>query len=108
MAFDPRPDTSCVLRPVLSPDGSRIAVERQTNVGVAQVVIAPADGTAAGLPVGPLYPFGDGRFDFSPDGSRILLTLVTGKSHFIDVATGDPETTEVAVPGVPSWQRLAP
>ena len=94
-----------------SPDGKWIVFEGSATSpgGEQQVYLAPVDGSTPPVPVGPAftYTYLD-WFDFSPDGTKILLTLrAPGTSTIIDLET--LETTDVpAITGGWGWQRLAP
>jgi len=97
--------------PHVSPDGRSLVFESHsaTTPGDVQLVIAPADGSQSATPIGPSYHKEDRAFDFSPDGTKVFLTVSSPPgTTIIDLATGDFALTKQAIPSVPSWQRLAP
>jgi len=96
--------------PHFSPDSRSLIFESHsaTTPGDVQLVIAPADGSQPATPIGPSYKE-ERAFDFSPDGTKVFLTLSSPPgTTIIDLATGDFALTKQAIPTVPNWQRLAP
>ena len=95
-----------------SPDGTWVAFESETSAApgfTQQVYLAPVDGRTPPVAVGPAYRYTYRvGFDFSPDGTKLMLVLRDfGKSVIVDLAT--KETTEVAqITDAWGWQRLAP
>jgi Tol biopolymer transport system component len=104
-----RPLAEANVSPRFSPDGTSIVVEAQSETEeLAQLVVAPVDGSRPGVVIGPDFSYmQDTEFDFSPDGASVVLTL-GGVTSVVDVATGEVLRTLDAVTSFPTWQRLAP
>ncbi len=110
MTYDPA--ATCELGPVWSPEGTTIAYEGDApgTVSTSQVMVAPADGSTPARRVGPDdASLGlQHSFDFSPDGTKIILTFESAATLLVDVGTGGVEEAGHDLPALPSWQRLAP
>ncbi len=91
------------------PTEATIVVEAQSETEeLAQLVVAPVDGSRPGVVIGPDYSYTqDTTFDVSPDGNSIVLT-VDGVTSIVDVASGQVVRTLEDVTSFPTWQRLAP
>ena len=91
--------------PHFSPDGKTLLVVAQTP---NQLFLAPSDGSQLGTPIGPSF---DNQaphdFDFSPDGSKVMLTLGSA-TWIVDAKSGLAEQTKQTISTLPNWQRLAP
>ena len=88
--------------PHFSPDGKLLLYEAHSATvdGDDQLVVAPVDGSQPARPIGPsyYYEFRSG-YDFSPDGTKVYLTMNSPAStQIIDVATGDAVTTKANIP----------
>jgi hypothetical protein len=92
-----------------SPDGSQVLLSRN-GTALAQIMIAPADASRAGILVGrPWNKSADGPgYGFSPDGKTVFVTFAGEAPQFFDAATGAPRTGPSAKSECCSWQRLAP
>jgi hypothetical protein len=83
--------------------------------GPIQLAIVPADGRGEAIPIGPVFPMNqDGeaqvfQWEFSPDGTQVLVTYSHDGSTWLLNAdgTGDRQMDWSAYDGQ-SWQRLAP
>ena len=95
------------LLPKFSPDGKSILFVRFPRASDASVMIAAVDGSGVARQIGPLQQWGGNPiFEFSPDGTKIILTFGSGSPmQVIDVATGAVVIGNYA--DWPSWQRLA-
>jgi hypothetical protein len=110
---------------VFSPDGRSLLMYQQSRDGPPpvfggdiQLVLAPADGTATGRPLGPMIEFTDqGRVHwlkggFSPDGNEVLALQSTddapGQVLWTLPVDGMPGTSEPASAAhLPTLQRIA-
>ena len=97
------------MLPRYSPDARSVVFEtlpHDADPGLdGQLVIAPLDGSAPGVALGPAYASGDREsFDISPDGKTVILDLA-GVTWFIDTATGIAKEAPDYMPNQPSWQR---
>ncbi len=113
------PESEREITPRFSPDGKSVLFRSRSP---GRLIVAPVDGSQPGVPIGPSFSYLDprgfdgpsvldsyrGGFDFSPDGTKVVLTLdSTGRTVIIDVATGDSVET-VQLMHSPTWQRRAP
>lgn len=106
MTFDP--SAACELGPAFLADG-RILVEREDEEGLAQLLVAPADATAPGTLIGPVYNFRHRLgWAVSPDRRKVLLVLNFEESQLITIGTGATTFSQLSLPDAGSWQRLAP
>jgi hypothetical protein len=107
LVFDPTASTE--LKPMVRPDGSTIVFERQSADGIAQLMVAPLDGSRPPRSIGATYAYdAPPEFFLSPDGSKILTVDKVEPSRIIDTMTGVVEATKQPIGGLPSWQRRAP
>jgi len=90
---------------VFSPDGKWIVGQ-----GDGQLMIEPADRSSTARTLGPKFGLTAGQqFAFSPDGTKVYLTLDTpAETLIIDVASDQSVTTKQPIPNLPTTQRLAP
>jgi hypothetical protein len=94
---------------VHSPDGSQVLLSRN-DMAYGQVVIAPADASRPGIPVGRRFnnDTEEALYGFSPDGKTVFVTSDGAAPQFFDAITGAVR----AGPSTPSncctWQRVAP
>ena len=88
-----------------SPDGRSIVGQ-----GDGQLMIQSSDGSSPAKPLGPAFGLSNGqRFYFSPDGTKVYLTLDSPmETWIIDVAGGTSVRTTQGIPNPPTSQRLAP
>ncbi|MET0771529.1 MAG: hypothetical protein ABWZ82_00470 [Candidatus Limnocylindrales bacterium] len=88
-----------------SPDGTMVVYE--TNAGAGQRLrFGSVDGSVPGRLIGPEYSYLVRHgFDFSPDGTKVVLFLAS-KSVLIDLVTDEWTDLDIASDFV-SWQRLA-
>ena len=97
--------------PVFSPDGKTFivtAVSHQPGPVMGQLVVASADGRRPAVAIGPAYSYQDRQsYGFSPDGTKVILDLVSGASWMLDVAGGNSVQVKQFLSD-PSWQRRAP
>jgi Tol biopolymer transport system component len=105
IGYDPR--SRHELLPKFSPDGKSVLFVRFPVDGDAVLLIAAADGTGMARQIGPPQTWGEGAFEFSPDGRKIMLTFLgeSRRMQVIDVATGTSRTGEYA--DWQAWQRVA-
>jgi Tol biopolymer transport system component len=99
------------LNVVLSPDGTRILLERYDATDNYQVAILPIDG-------GPEVVLGDphgqttngAALQWSPDGTQVLVTYRADGTTWLYPADGSTTGEQVPWPTteMASWQRLAP
>ena len=102
-----------------SPDSSRIifrsylAPGRRDRRDRYQVQVAPVDGSAYPLAIGPSYRVGEDdslSYMFSPDGKWVIVAdPASGETRIVDAATGgDGEILPWSAADISGWQRLAP
>ena len=103
------------LHGVLSPDGTKLLFHyADGHTDFIQEMLAPLDGSAPAIAIGPPYPIINGSADlnqsFSPDGGSIVVYAGHEKvARIIDATTGGrgrPSTWETG--DLPAWQRQAP
>jgi hypothetical protein len=107
MTFDPA--ASCEAGAAfVAPD--RILVEHSDSDSAgSRLLIAPIDASAPGTFIGPTYYYQNRLgWALSPDRSKVLLVRDDEPSQLVTIATGAVENIGAALPGVGSWQRLAP
>ena len=97
---------------LFSPDGTKILTKRFEPGGPIQLAIVPTDGQGDVIPIGPSFPTGsEGQFawEFSPDGTQVLVTYPHNGTTWVLNADGtaDRQMDWSAYDGQ-SWQRLAP
>jgi Tol biopolymer transport system component len=95
-----------------SPDSKLMTFVAYLN-GRDQVMVAPVDGSANAVGMGPSYPIVDGQYLtglFSPDGTSMIVNdPASAEGRIIDVKTGGMGTILAWSSGDTSgWQRLAP
>ncbi len=108
------PDATAQTAPLFSPDGQTVLYVRFYRDTTEQLVVAPADGTDVGLPIGPRVPFQqDGEninnVLFTPDGKAVLANYDAEQAARLVPIDGSPST--VLIRGelaLPTYQRLAP
>jgi hypothetical protein len=106
MTYDPT--AVCEVQPAFL-SGGRILVERQDSLGVAQLLVAPADASASGTLIGPTFHYTvKVGWALSPDREKVLFVRTTGSTRLIWIETGATEDVPVKLPDVGNWQRLAP
>jgi hypothetical protein len=94
------------IRPILSPDGTRIVVESGGDGIPSQLMVSPADASGPGLLVGPSYAYDvEHGFDISPDGSTIVLFMADEQARLIDIRTGAITNLSQMMDDPPTWQR---
>jgi WD40-like Beta Propeller Repeat len=94
------------IRPILSPDGTKIVVESGGDGIPSQLMVAPADASAPGVLIGPTYAYDvEHSFDISPDGSTVVLYMAGEQVRFIDLRTGAITNLSQIMGDPPSWQR---
>ena len=100
------PTDRAEIRPVVSPDGSKIVFESGSGGSPSQLMVAPLDGSAPGTVIGPTFAYNDEHsFDLSPDGSTIVLYMTGKKTHLIDLLTGATTDLSQGMSDPPNWQR---
>jgi Tol biopolymer transport system component len=100
--------------PLFSPDGQSVVYLRGLEGNVVQLVVAPADGSSTGRPIGPQAPLGaDGpsinNYAFSPDGKAVVANFDVDKEARLIPIDGSPGS--VLIDGelaLPAYQRVAP
>lgn len=103
------------LHGTVSPDGTKVLFHdvRSGTPGL-QEMLAPLDGSAPAIAIGPPYPIVNGHADlgqeFSPDGRTVVI--IQGRDReirLVDAATGgDGQVATWKTNDLPGWQRLAP
>ena len=99
---------------MFSPDGRSIVYLRWAPDSSTQLVVAPADGSGVGTPVGPRGPLGqDGptinTYAFTPDGTAVVANFDAEKIERLLPIDGSPGS--ILARGdlaFASYQRLAP
>lgn len=103
------------LHGVLSPDGTKLLFHyADGHTDFIQEMLAPLDGSAPAIAIGPPYPIINGSAElnqsFSPDGRSIVVYAGHEKVvRIVDATTGGrgrPSTWETG--DLPAWQRQAP
>lgn len=95
------------LLPRFSPDGTMVVFDSCPH-SQSQLCYGTLDGSEPSRPIGPEFYWEDRvGFDFSPDGTKVILTMKSGSS-IIDLETGVETPVLQGVPVQPGWQRLAP
>jgi len=109
------PFESNELNPRFSPDGRTLVYERYSADpaygGGYRLVAAPADGSSAGVALGPVHVTGTegAAIEFSPDGTQLLVTYYDDKSTWLLNVDGSGEQRlSWSGEGGTTWQRLAP
>jgi Tol biopolymer transport system component len=112
-AFDP-PSTAAMLdgEPTWSPDGTRFLFVRfSLDPNHNNLMVAPSAGGRR-IEIGPAMPNDSirGFFEFSPDGSKVLVHYGTDGSTWLLDPTGSTPGTKLssAIDQAATWQRLAP
>jgi Tol biopolymer transport system component len=81
------------IRPILSPDSTKIVAESGGDGIPSQLMVAPADAKVPGVLIGPSYPYdAEHSFDISPDGSTILLYMAGEKARRSTLAAARSQT----------------
>lgn len=94
------------IRPILSPDGTKIVVESGGDGIPSQLMVAPADASAPGALIGPSYAYDvEHSFEISPDGSTIVLYIAGEQTRLLDLRTGAITILSQSMGNLPSWQR---
>ena len=109
MSFDPT--AHCEVSPVFLGDGRLILESRDDPAGNARLLVAPADASASGRQIGPVFDVSDTRegrhWELSPDRGTVLFLRTDGVTELISVATGAVRPTDVRITvGDWSWQRI--
>jgi Tol biopolymer transport system component len=91
---------------VFSPDGSLVAYRGYEEAGY-RLYIVPADGSAEPRALTGITP-GGAYYEFSPDGSKVMLNKLGSRTLLIDVESGAAETLPDTLNEPGTWQRLAP
>jgi hypothetical protein len=94
-----------------SPDGRLVGYVRGYPDNTFQFIVAPADGSGTGTPVGPRLrePMGDVNWTFTPDGSAVVVDY--GNDQVVWLLPIDGSSGTVLGKGDASFadiQRLAP
>jgi hypothetical protein len=94
---------------VHSPDGSLVLLSHNDTV-FAQTMIAPADASGPGIPVGRRFNKNteEAIYGFSPDGKTVYVTADGATPQFFDAATGAARSGPSTPSNCCTWQRLAP
>jgi Tol biopolymer transport system component len=101
--------------PVFSPDGRLLAFYRQSSSAVGipvRIYVGPVDDASAATAVGPesaTDQSGDVglTYDFSPDGTQLLITSFREEELHVADVTGGEGTVLAETNEPPSWQRKA-
>ena len=103
---NPKGDDHGVM-PRFSPDGTMMVWDGGCGELFDRLCYGPVDGASVARGIGPAFNYQvRNGFEFSPDGTKVILFL-TSKSVLIDLVTDT--WTELPVAGdLVSWQRLAP
>ena len=81
---------------------------RQLAVHMSQLLVVPLNG-GGGARVGPVfYSKLVAGWALSPDRQEAVLVDPMEQAQRISIGTGAVETTDLTLPDVGSWQRLAP
>jgi len=109
MSYDPT--ARCEVSPAFLGDG-RLLLESQDAAGTAaRLLVVPADASAPGRPIGPVFDIADTRegrhWELSPDRGTVLFLRTGGVTELISVETGAVRPADVRITiGDWSWQRL--
>jgi dipeptidyl aminopeptidase/acylaminoacyl peptidase len=101
---------------VFSPDNKLIAFNRRAastrNDVPTQVFVGPVDDPAAAVAVGPESTAVSGdpglAYDFSPDGTKVIVTKYRTEETYVAGVTGGSGEFLAPTADLPNWQRLAP
>jgi hypothetical protein len=105
LRFDPTAKGETGL--VHSPDGTTVLFQREGTS--AQLMIAPADASRPGIPVGRQFGLDTNpSAGFSPDGKTVFIGFEGEQPRFFDAATGTSRTGLSTPADCCTWQRLAP
>ena len=103
------------LHGVLSPDGTKLLFhDIDASASTVQEMLAPVDGSARAIPIGPPVPIVNGSADldqeFSPDGRTILISEGQDNAvRIVDTAAGGiGRDAGWSTGDLPGWQRTAP
>ena len=103
------------LHGVVSPDGTNLLFhDVNPDTPGLQEMLAPLDGSAPAIPIGPVYPIVDGNAnldqEFSPDGRSIVILQGRDREiRLVDATTGGAgQVVTWQSNDLPGWQRLAP
>ena len=96
------------VRPLIAPDGSRIAFVRsipgaEDGTPSELWVLEVADGSAFALPLAPRSP---GEVAWSPDGTRLAFTAETGPQRLLVGPVPEPGTPEAKDAKAPRARRI--
>jgi hypothetical protein len=107
MTYDPT--GSGESQPAFLADG-RLIMERGEADGYLRLLVAPPDASAPGTFVGDFgFHKSEGEWALSPDREEVLFDWAPlGGSALITIASGVVQDTDLELPNLGSWQRLAP
>lgn len=92
------PDVFCGTMPLLNPNGAALTAVTQTAEGLAATFTPDPEGTDPWW-----VDFGDGTWDYSPNGAAIVHTYAMAGTFTAIAHRGSTQvTTEVVVSGVPA------
>jgi len=91
---------------MFSPDGKLVAIRGIGGDNSIRLYVAPADGSAEPRALSEFMT--EAWFEFSPDGTKIMVNRFNDGTILYDVETGEAETLPGVVTEPGTWQRLAP
>ena len=107
------PGITAQMDAVFSPDGRSVVYQRWYGVDRTQLVVAPADGSDTGIPIGAPSPVGpDGpdlnNYYFTPDGTAVIVNDGTEVTRRLPVDGSAGTVVSTGSMTFAAMQRLAP
>ena len=103
-----RPDIQYQGTPVWSPDGTQLAVFRNSRTAGLVLAVIPADGSGPGREFAAGFRHGFGTLGWSPDGTQLVTTPASEVDQARLINLADGSIRRVPRWYAAAWQRLAP